>query len=725
MKKTFLLLLALSSAIASAGNPLTFGKTRITLVTPTLVRAEYADDGKFIDAPTMFAYDRSSLLPESGFSVTPLGNDRYEIRTDALRIEFWDNGYPVGESNLIIHYRKGEKERTFTNRGIYNENLGASVPTLDKLSGPVPLNDGLFSRSGWYIVNDEGKDLLVDGWIQPRNAPGHIQDQYYFVYGDDFKAALRDLGAISGKVPMTRRYVHGVWFSRYWDYTDKDLLGIVDDYDSNCFPLDNVVIDMAWHENDATTGIGGSGKLFWTGYDWNSDFFPDPASFASQMHAKGINIAVNDHPHDGIRPSESCYHDFMQAMNVPEDSILLFSPHDRGYMTNFFRFAHDPTTARGVDFWWLDWQQNHIYPKVRGHESTTLQWLNELYWRNSSRDGLRGCTFSRWAGWGDHRHPVQFSGDAHITWPMLQFEIKLSSYGSGDGCYYWVHDIGGFKGDPDPELNVRWAQFGALSAALRIHSTKKASLDRRPWIGSPQETDALRRAYELRACLMPYVYSSVHQVSETMIPLNRPMFVEYPLAPEAFESEQEYLFGDLLLCAPVCTPGSGADFMASREVWFPEGDVWYDFFTGEKVSGGCTRTVTKSLVEFPLYLKGGWLLPMQPVCARPSLASPDVIELVAYPSEADCDNTYELYEDDGVTMDYLEGRCSTTRLRYIQKGNDVTVEIIGDGIGYDGKPSDRSYVVNLHRRDGSVISLTPRRNRRNPELWTLRTSIAM
>lgn len=699
------ILIFLTGAVASATNPLVFGKTRITIVTPTLIRAEYALDGRFIDEPSMFAYDRSSLLDQSEFSVEKTGTDRYTIRTSALRIEYWDNGYPIGESNLVIHYRKEGKDRKFTNRGIYNENLGASVPTLDKLSGPVPLSDGLFSRSGWYIVDDEGKDLLCDGWLKARNTPDHIQDQYYFVYGDDYKAALRDLGAISGKVPMTRRYVHGVWFSRYWDYTGRDLLGIVDEYDAHDFPLDNVVVDMAWHENDATTGIGGSGKLFWTGYDWNSKLFPDPAAFASAMHQKGIHIALNDHPHDGIRPSESCYDSFMGSLGVAKDSLLLFSPHDKDYMTSFFRFAHDPSTAMGVDFWWLDWQQNHIFPKVRGCQSTTLQWLNELYWRNSSKNGLRGCTFSRWAGWGDHRHPVQFSGDAHITWPMLRFEIKLSSYGSGDGCYYWVHDIGGFKGEPDPELNVRWTQFGALSAALRIHSTKSASLDRRPWLGSETETQALRKAYRLRAALMPYVYSSVHQVSQSMVPLNRPLFVEYPLCPQAFECEQEYLFGDLLLCAPICTPGQGENKVAQREVWFPEGEVWCDFFSGERIAGGQTLQVSKPLDEFPLYLKSGWMLPMQEICPRPSLASPQTIRLLVYASDGDCDNSYELYEDDGVSMEYLDGRCCKTELRYIQKGDFARFLINSDNGSYSGKPASRDYVIEFHRKDGSVVEV--------------------
>lgn len=682
-------------------NPLVFGKSRITLVTPTLVRIEYALDGEFIDLPTMFAYDRTTLLGEDEFSVTNLGEDRYLIETSALKIDFWNNGYPFGESNFKVRYTRQGKERVFTNRGIYNENLGASIPTLDKLDGPVPLGDGVLARSGWYIIDDEGNDVLENGWIRPRDALKHLQDQYCFVYGDDYKAALRDLGAIGGRVPMTRRYIHGVWFSRYWDYTAGNLLDIVDEYDANDFPLDNIVVDMCWHENDATTGIGGSGKLFWTGYDWNGKYFPNPEEFLSQMHSRGINVALNDHPHDGVRPSESCYPEFMDAMGVPQDSILLFCPQDSVYMNNFFAFTHDAINRQGVDFWWLDWQQNHIYRNVPGCTTSTLKWLNELYFRQSQKNGSRGCTFSRWAGWGDHRHPVQFSGDAHITWPMLEFEIKLSSYGCGDGCYYWIHDIGGFKGTPDPELNVRWSQFGAMSAALRIHSTKKAELDRRPYIGSEKEVDALRKAYKLRAEIIPYVYSSVRQVHESMIPLNRPMFLDYPMEEEAYIHEQEYMFGDLLLCRPVTSKGLGPDKTASSTVWFPSGDIWYDWFTDEPVKGGQTLEISKPLDQFPLYQKGGWLLPMQEYSRRPTMESPQTIILKVYPSEGDCDNSYILYEDDGISMDYEKGCYARTTLRYIQKGGKARVEITEDGGTYAGKPASRKYIVRYMKLDGT------------------------
>ena len=88
------------------------------------------------------------------------------------------------------------------------------------------MQDGLLSRDGWYVIDDERSDLLVDGWLRPRDTRSHVQDQYCFVYGNDYKAALADLGAIGGRVPMTRKYIHGVWYCRYWDYTSEEFLSI-------------------------------------------------------------------------------------------------------------------------------------------------------------------------------------------------------------------------------------------------------------------------------------------------------------------------------------------------------------------------------------------------------------------------------------------------------------------------------------------------------------------
>ena len=666
MKKffpTLLLLLScgLSAVAQPSGNPLVFGENRLTLITPTLFRLEFARDGKFIDDPTIFAYDRSNLLPADRFEVRALGGDRYEITTEALRIVYEHDGFPFGLHNFAAYYKLNGKEKKFTNRCIFRNNLGGPVETLDRVTGEIPMQDGLLSRDGWYVIDDERSDLLVDGWLRPRDTRSHVQDQYCFVYGNDYKAALADLGAIGGRVPMTRKYIHGVWYCRYWDYTSEEFLSIIDGYEQNDFPLDNLVFDMGWHTYTARTGTGHAGSRSWTGYTWERERIPDPEALIAEVHRRGVTVSLNDHPHDGIRPHEEMYGAFMKDMGADPAKPLLFDLGDRKYMETFFKHAHHTTEDMGVDFWWLDWQQNYLYPEVRGYRSTSLQWINELYYRETERKGLRGAGYSRWAGWGDHRHPIQFSGDAQANWEMLAFEVKL----------------------------------GALSAALRVHSTKDARLDRRPWISGERETAAMRRMYHMRSELMPYVYSSVWQTHSTMVPLNRPMYIEYGGDERAYCNEQEFLFGDLLLAAPIASPGTGPDKVASQRVWFPGEDVWYDFFTHERFDGGRECEISKPLEEFPLYVRGGWVLPMQPYTPRPASTPLTTLVMRVYPSAGDADNTYTLYEDDGVTRDYEQGAYATTQLNYRRTGRVTTVTVRPTAGSYEGQVVKRAYRLQL------------------------------
>ena len=700
MKKTlslcFLLWGALLQAAAlPATNPIVMGNNRLTLITPTLIRLEYSTNGTFVDTPTYFAYNRESLLRPDEISIDELGDDTYEIRTKALRIRYKHDGYPFSTANLHVFYQKNGKEAKFTNRFILRNNLGGPVETLDRVTREIPMNDGILSKDGWYMIDDARGDLIINGWLQPRDTRTHLQDQYCFIYGNDYKAALRSLGAISGRVPMTRKYIHGVWYCRYWDYTSDEFLDIIRGYDKHDFPLDNIVFDMGWHTNDATTGAGHNGLRNWTGYTWNRKLIPDPQALLDAIHRQHVHVALNDHPHDGIRNHEACYAPFMRAMGAKPGDNLLFDPGDSTYMRHFFAYAHHPLERMGVDFWWLDWQQNYLYPYVRGTNTTTLAWINELYYRDSERDGLRGCGYSRWAGWGDHRHPIQFSGDAQANWDILAFEVKLTAGSGNGGCYYWAHDIGGFRGEPNPELTARWTQFGALSAALRVHSTKDPKLDRRPWLADEPYTNAMRRMYHLRSLLMPYIYSCVWQTHNTMLPLNRSLFIDYGTQEESFENAQEFTFGDLILAAPITTPGKGVDKRATQKVWFPKGETWYDYFTGERFEGGRTREIEKPLAEFPMYVRGGWLLPMQSYSNRPTSARLDTLVMRLYPAAHDADNSFTLYEDDGLTLDYTKGRYATTQLQYTCKNNHSIVNIHPVKGEYKGQVPQRAYRLQL------------------------------
>lgn len=690
-----------SAEIIEMSNPLVLGNNRITLITPTLFRLESTTDGRFLDQRTMFAYDRSSLLADSLFIVERIEGDSVIITTPKLRMVYIDRNQPFSSANFAAYYMYGDKEKCFTIRQIMRGNLGGPIETLDRVASEIPLGEGLLTTDGWYVKDDNRSDFLDDNnWITPRPyLPAHLHDYYCFVYGSDFKTALQDLAAISGRTPMTRKWVHGVWYSKYWDYTADGLLGVIDEYDSQDYPLDNIVMDMGWHTNISDSGLGHNRRFDWTGYTWNYDLIPDPKAMIDKIHQRGITLTLNDHPHDGLRPGDEAYPAFASELGYNPDGSKPWPQFDMGskkYMDAFFRHALTPSEKKGVDLWWVDWQQNYIYPYVFGTNTRSLLWINELYYRHSAESGIRGATFSRWGGWGDHRHPLHFSGDAYTNWDMLSYEIKLTLASGNAGCYFWAHDIGGHKGRAEAELLARWVQFGAMSAALRIHSSRDAEYDRRPWMsGDSLAEQSMHDAYRLRACMMPYVYSSVYQTHATMVPLTRPMYIDYTDQKQSFKFGKQYMFGDLLLVAPIDSKGKGENRVATQNVWFPEGEVWYDFFSHERHEGGSKKSIAKPLSEFPLFVKAGWVLPMQPFTRRPASEFPSHLNLRVYASDKDCSNTYSLYEDDGISMDYTQGKSSFTPLKYERQGASHTVTVLPAEGTYNGQPQRRSYTIEI------------------------------
>lgn len=715
MKRATILftVLWLTLGAAAAGNPkadpravVEAGNARFTVLTPQLIRMEWSEDGRFEDRATLTFVNRETPVPD--FKVRDT-KSRLTITTPALTLTYTKGG-KFSDKNLKAVFRLNGREVVWTPGTEDPQNLMGTTRTLDgcdgRKLGREPMEQGLLSRAGWSVVDDSGRHVLTpDGsawkeWVEARPA-GDRQDLYLFAYGHDYKQALADFQLVAGRAPLPPKYTFGYWWSRYWQYSDNEFVDLVQKLKSVDIPIDVLIVDMDWHEtwglrkkNPAKDEYGQ--RIGWTGYTWQKELFPSPANFLRWTENEQLKVALNLHPASGIQPYEDVYEPFTREYGWTEKGKSVpFHIDEQKWADAYFKTVLNPMERQGVDFWWLDWQQNYLYPEVRGYRSTSLQWINELYYRETERKGLRGAGYSRWAGWGDHRHPIQFSGDAQANWEMLAFEVKLTAASGNAGCYYWAHDIGGFRGDPNPELTVRWTQFGALSAALRVHSTKDARLDRRPWISGERETAAMRRMYHMRSELMPYVYSSVWQTHSTMVPLNRPMYIEYGGDERAYCNEQEFLFGDLLLAAPIASPGTGPDKVASQRVWFPGEDVWYDFFTHERFDGGRECEISKPLEEFPLYVRGGWVLPMQPYTPRPTSTPLTTLVMRVYPSAGDADNTYTLYEDDGVTRDYEQGAYATTQLNYRRTGRVTTVTVRPTAGSYEGQVVKRAYRLQL------------------------------
>ena len=424
---------------------------------PLCIRLEYAPKKGFVDEPTLFAANRG--VRALGTKISRTANS-VSIDTGKMRLRYRNDGLPFNAANLEVSFLQGTQSKSWKPGQVNSGQLGGPLSTLDFLSGPVNLPPALLSRDGWALVDDSGKAIRPDGWIAPRpgggppsadNLPKNADlDWYLFAYGNDYHGALKALATVSGRVPMPRKEVLGSWYCRFYPYSSSGFRELARGYEQHDFPLDIMVMDMDWHTRSGATSTHlYAGDAGWTGYTWNRQLLPDAEKLIGDFKERGIFVPLNDHPHDGVRDHEEAYPDFMRSLGQTpaKGNNVEFNAGDKRYMDAFFAAAHNSKEAAGVDFWWLDWQQDGIFPWVKGVPGLRhLPWLNELYYAQSQKAGLRGQSYSRWGGWGDQRHPIYFSGDATGSWAMLGFEVPFTAASGNAGCFFWAHDTGAIFG---------------------------------------------------------------------------------------------------------------------------------------------------------------------------------------------------------------------------------------------------------------------------------------
>lgn len=671
---------------------------RIAVISESAVRIEYSPDGTWNNHQTLFAENRSAGTNRVQYTHQ---NNRHELTSKYFHLTYIEDEKPLSKENLYAdicgvpwHYGKEN-----------DNNLGGTLSTLDYISPDTPVKDGVLSTNGWFVLDDSQKPILKDGWISKNTLSQNI-DIYLFAYGHDYKRALRDLCLISGKAALPRKYIFGSWYSRWWPYSDKEIKEIVAEYDEHDFPLDIMVIDMDWHYHDwqmkteederyrAVYGYGHANNLGWTGYTWNKRLIPNPEKLLKDLHDDHIYVTLNDHPADGIRSHEEQYAVFAKRMGFPAESglNLEFDCSDQKYMQSFFGAVHETLEQQGVDFWWVDWQQDEWKPYVKGIKGLRhLPWLNHCYYEHARNASKRGISFSRWGGWGDQKHPICFSGDTQSTWDVFDYEVKFTISSSNAGCFYWGHDTGGFYGERNPEMYVRWTQFTAFSACLRVHSEMDAKLDRRPWLWGEAEEAAMKKMYHTRSAFIPYIYSSAYQAYEQSLPLIRGMYLEFPEEENAYRFPGQYMFGDAFIVSPITQAGTGESKIVRKKVWV-KGGTYYHFFSGEKYEDGSIAEIESALDTFPVLVKGGVPIPMQPYSRRMTSEVLNTLILRIYPGEK---GEFTLYEDDGISEAYQNGNYLKTTLHYQKDGNEISVSVQPHGNGYETMPQRRNYVIEL------------------------------
>jgi alpha-glucosidase (family GH31 glycosyl hydrolase) len=640
---------------------------RFTLLTSRLIRIEYDARQIFEDRPSQVFWHRKGPVPS--YQKT-LQDGLLTINTDYLQLSC-QSALPPEQSGLEIQV---PATGAIWHLGDQNpRNLSGTYRTLDRADGPVALEPGLVSRSGWAVVDDTHSLLFNEqGWLEPRPNGGEGLDLYFFGYGSDYPACLYDYTKITGRTPLIPRWALGNWWSRYWDYSQDELTGLMREFRQRSLPLSVCIVDMDWHIT--STGNSSTG---WTGYTWNNDLFPDPQKFLDDLHQLGLHVALNLHPAEGIHPHEADYPEMAHQMGIDPASAqpVPFDLADPHFAKAYFEILHHPQEARGVDFWWLDWQQGTL-TELPGLDP--LSWLNHLHALDMARDGKkRPFIFSRWGGLGNHRYPIGFSGDTHVTWKTLAFQPYFTAAAANVAYGWWSHDIGGHMcGIEDAELYVRWVQFGVLSPIFRLHSTKNPFHERLPWKYDAETERLARFAMRFRYALIPYLYSMAWREHLTGAALVQPMYYAAPDREECYHAHNQYLLGSQLIAAPFTSPRDQHTRMARQVVWLPEGR-WYSFPGGRLFTGGRWHAVYGGLEDTPLFARAGAILPLGSDSDWSNWQAPDHLQVHVFPGAS---NHFDLYEDDGETTAYLNGSYAVTPIDLDWKSASLEFRI-GPGQG--------------------------------------------
>ncbi len=650
---------------------------RVTLFSSSLIRAEYSTSGVFDE--------ENPIILEPNFSVEVphdiKNNNPFQIKTTHFEFSLVPDGRAFDIGNLSFRIFNSLNGEYIWEPGIIDEeNIGGAMLDLYKFPhGKTAENftDGLISKNGLFVYRNHCEFLWdkKTKWVKKRS-DWNFQDWYLFGYGMDYKNALGDFVNLFGKIPLVPRWVFGYWYSRWYKFSDKEILSVIDKLKENGIPLDVFVIDTDWR------------KHVWNGYEWNSKFFPEPSKFIRKLKDMRLKCCLNDHPGYGI--SDVLPHDdpFKEKIKnrTPDINEFRIKWNDDRYVNAWIDEIFKKFLDDGIDFWWVDG-----WGATDGIMDLNSQlWLNRFYFEAAKRtsDDRRPLILSRWGGVGSHKFPLQFSGDTYSNFETLKYEISFTHKGGNVGASYWSHDIGGFLGEVIPEeLFIRWVQFGCFSPVLRTHSS---GASRDIWNYSQRAIEIFRKYVKIRYALNPYFYKLARDCHDFGIPLIRGLYIEYPQDENAYKYDEEYLIGDSLLIAPAHGPGE----VFESEVYFPKGE-WISLETNEVVNGPVVKKIKIPLEIIPVYIKKASIIPA--VTVGESLSEEiKNIELNIFP---DKDSGFVYYEDDGHTEEYLRNKYLTRKILARKTDNMLQIKIEKAEGNYPNASQRQNVTINIFAVD--------------------------
>jgi alpha-D-xyloside xylohydrolase len=456
---------------------------------------------------------------------------------------------------------------------------------------------------------------------------------YYVLAGapKDVLAAYTDL---TGKPAVPPEWAFGLWASTcFVKFTEQSVLADARRLRQDGIPCDVFHLDSFWQR-----------AFMWCDFEWDAERLPDPKRLMAELHREGFHNCL------WINPYVSCQSALYQEgvkggyfLRRPDGSVydaLVWSQRtERGMglcaivdFTNpeaaqWYRGKLDAQLRLGADSFKPDFAEEipedarfaNGMTGVEMHNPYPLLYQRECFEATQAAHGSRAVAWSRSAAPGVQRYPGHWAGDSDCTFLDMANTLRGGLASAMSGLAYWSHDIGGFWGEPSPELYVRWAQLGFLSALSRYHG----ATPREPWRFGPEALAIFREYARLRSQLVPYLVSHGWAASETGTPLMRPMVMEFPDDPASHAFDLQYCLGRELLVSPVVSPDG-------RVTTYLPPERWMDWWSGAVHQGPMTLRRQAPLRELPLYLRENSLLVLGPVRSHVAERAADPLTVEAF-----------------------------------------------------------------------------------------------
>ncbi len=558
------------TAIAESGSPgVVVGKVRVQLLSGSLVRLELQGPEGFENRATFHVVNRD--WPGTAFTTNTDAGDvvitaaNYTVRVPR-NAESLDGVQVASANGPLLYAYDGKLENNQWLPGPADQPEVWSFADTPRI---VPPAWGLTPPPARTRPSDTLSHPMGEGgWDLSNDAP----DVYVFVPGGDYYRFRSDFLKLTGPTEMPPLFALGAFDSRWYDYSEATALKQIDDYRAHRIPLDVLVVDTGWRQNAST------------GYQPNTNLFPNLERFFSEAHAKHVRIMFNDHPEPVAKTA--------------------LDPKELDYRyDNLSKLLKE-----GLDFWWYDrnWMVHLATPAANLNKEV---WGMRLYHDTTARvrpesrplimanvDGIDNGMRRRPMDAASHRFPIQWTGDIGPGFDFLRRAVENAVYSGTQSLFpYESDDLGGHVANPTPEQYIRWIEYGALSPIYRPHCTH--NLERMPWVFGPEAESVARRFVNLRYRLLPVFYAAAHENYETGEPLLRRLDLYYPQFAEAGRDD-EYLLGRDILVAPVLQ--GSLQVVPGEWLKTPAGQpgLQAEFFTNEDLSGQPALTRTDPDINF-------------------------------------------------------------------------------------------------------------------------------